>query len=102
MWRTVGVGWINSSFHMPSPWLRFDTWTTSSLQSSGMPAASLMSANRSLDSSKLSEVLSRTFLASPSRPCMTSHRGDSGMPRTPNARNIDGIAPTPSINRQPK
>ncbi|KVH93235.1 hypothetical protein Ccrd_004710 [Cynara cardunculus var. scolymus] len=101
MWRTVGVGWTSNSLHIPSPWLRFGTWTTSSLQSSGMPAASLMSASRSLDSSKESEVLSSTILASPSRPCVTSQRGDSGMPSTPKARNIEGTAPIPNINRHP-
>ncbi|KAH6826049.1 hypothetical protein C2S53_001486 [Perilla frutescens var. hirtella] len=69
MWRTAGVGRRRSSRHIPLSWFRSGTATMSSSQSSGIPAASLMSASRSLDSSSESEVLSRTRLASPSQPC---------------------------------
>uniref|UniRef100_A0A7C9CR72 Uncharacterized protein n=1 Tax=Opuntia streptacantha TaxID=393608 RepID=A0A7C9CR72_OPUST len=59
-----------------------------------------MSLSRDWASSAESEVRVRTFFASPSRPCITSQRGDSGMARTPTARTTLGTAPIPSMNRQ--
>lgn len=102
MWRTDGVGWIRSFLHTASSWLRLGIGTTSSLQFSGMPAASLMSASLSSASALVSEVFSNTCLASLRRPCITSQRGDSGMAMTVIAKKIEGIVPIPSINRQPK
>ena len=101
-WRTAGVGWRSSSFQTSSPWLRFETLTMSSVQSSGIPAASLISANLIWASSFVSEVLSKTVFASPSRPCMTSQRGDSGIHKTAMPSITDGTAPTPSMIRHPK
>uniref|UniRef100_A0A7C8ZQU0 Uncharacterized protein n=1 Tax=Opuntia streptacantha TaxID=393608 RepID=A0A7C8ZQU0_OPUST len=100
--RTAGVGLIRSSFQTPSPLFLFDFGieTTSSSHSAGTPAASLMSLSLSAASSGESEIRLSTFFASPSRPCITSHRGDSGIARTPTARKMLGIAPIPSMNRQ--
>nr|CAB3458439.1 unnamed protein product [Digitaria exilis] len=82
-----------------SPWSLPGTGTTSPSRSTGIPAAALMSARRSVTSSDVSEVLSKTALASARRPFMTSHRGDSGMPNTMSATRMDGAALMPSMMR---
>nr|GMD41735.1 hypothetical protein Ccrd_004710 [Ipomoea batatas] len=80
MWRTFGVGRRNKSFHTPFPPPdSFLTSTTSSWQSSGIPAASLIPASLRRDSSMESEVFSRTFFAWPSFPCITSQRVDKNL-----------------------
>ncbi|KAF4347177.1 hypothetical protein G4B88_008824 [Cannabis sativa] len=63
-------------------------------------AASTISFNLSSASSFVSEVLIRTFLASSLLPRITSHRGDSGIAKTPIATTTAGTAASPSMSRQ--
>uniref|UniRef100_A0A0A8Y2B0 Uncharacterized protein n=1 Tax=Arundo donax TaxID=35708 RepID=A0A0A8Y2B0_ARUDO len=78
---------VASSVHAPPP-PSPPPFTTSSISSSRCSA-----------SAGVSDVLSSTALASPSRPFMASHRGDSGMVSTPAARNTVGTTPAANITR---
>ncbi|KAJ6814862.1 sorbitol transporter [Iris pallida] len=98
--RTAGVGLTSSSFHTPSPRFLPGTGTTSPPRPPGAPTAFLMSARRCPASSGESDVLASTASASAVLPCMTSHRGDSGIASTPAARKTGGTAPARNITRQ--
>uniref|UniRef100_A0A7C9CLW8 Uncharacterized protein n=1 Tax=Opuntia streptacantha TaxID=393608 RepID=A0A7C9CLW8_OPUST len=89
--RVAGVGLHSNSFHTPWPCQLLDPWSSH---------ARVISPRRSSASSSLSEVLTKTLLASLSLLFITSHLGDSGITTTPIAIPTAGTAARSSITLQ--
>ncbi|GAV69501.1 hypothetical protein CFOL_v3_13002 [Cephalotus follicularis] len=99
--RTDGEGLNKSSFHTPSPRVLLGGLTISSVLFSSIPAAIFMSRKRSSASSFVLDISSSIFFASPNRPCIINHLGDSGNFSMPKAKASEGIAAIPSMILHP-
>lgn len=89
--RTPGL--VATSFHAPPPPLPLPATEPAAATTSSI------SCSRCSASAGVSDVRSSTTLASPRRPFIASHRGDSGMVSTPAARNTVGTTPAANISR---